>query len=577
MKQITLFCLSVVTAVAALSQKPRMAWSEEIKLKQGSFDQEVIQADKNGVFLKESHYAYKTFIVFATSIRESATLIRLDKNLMEVYRSNFNDDLKGKGFEDFFFLGKKLFVLASEYDKKDKSLRLFAAEVNKADGKRSGDFKQIAVWKKEEKNDHINFRVTHNADSSSMVLVSMMEGKEKNSYEISQFNDAMNQVGNTAILSNEFDPKMFQLEDVIYTKSGNVVLVGREYEYEERKKKKDKYLEFKNYHIRIYNSKGNQVKEINTDINGKWLISSKVKQMPNNEVILAAFYSNQKRGPETNGMLVQRIDPQTGNIISTNDKAINTALITAPEEDSEPVGDKNSKEKKPEQPTNLQDGEDGFSRYMQFRDFAYTSDGGVVVIAEEYNTYRYTTSSYNPGDRNSPGSRTTTTIQAYNCGNIMMSRMDAVGNISWLHVLPKQQIEEHSIGRESFGAGSGTPVSISFFLYGNSWPLYAGIGLLQTDNILHIIFNDHKLNADVLQLGQKVKRARLGSNVTNCYIVSLNIADGVYKRKFLSGNEDLPRVMPRLGSEFAKEFYMVGRQDKVFGKTKVVVGRLSIK
>jgi hypothetical protein len=575
MKQIALFCLSLCASVTVFSQKPRLAWSEEIKLKQGSFDQEVIQADKTGVFLKESHYAFKSFIVFATSVRESATLIRLDKNLMEVYRSNFNDDLKGKGFEDFFFLRKKLFVLASEYNKKDKSLRLFAAEVNKTDGKRSSDFKQIASWKKEEKNDQINFRSTYNADSSNMVLVSMMEGK--NSYEISQFNDVMNQVGNTVILSNEFDPKLFQLEDVIYTKTENIVLVGREYEYEEGKKKKAKYLDFKNYNIRIYDNKGNQVREINTDINGKWLISSKVKQMPNNELILAAFYSNQKRGAETNGMLVQKIDPQTGNIISTNDKVINTALITAPEEDSQPVGDKDSKEKKPEQPTKLQDGEDGFSRYMQFRDFVYTSDGGVVVIAEEYSTYRYTTSSYNPGDRNRLGTWTTTTIEAYNCGNIMMSRMDAVGNISWLHVLPKQQIEEHSIGRESFGAGPSTPVSINFFLYGNSWPLYAGIGLLQTDNILHIIFNDHKLNADVLQLGQTVKRARLGSNATNCYIVSLNIADGVYKRKFLFDNEDIPRVMPRLGSVFAKEFYMVGRQDKIFGKTKVVVGRISIK
>jgi len=38
-------------------------------------------------------------------------LIKLDKDLTEVYRNDFNKELKGKEYESFFFLKDKLFIL----------------------------------------------------------------------------------------------------------------------------------------------------------------------------------------------------------------------------------------------------------------------------------------------------------------------------------------------------------------------------------------------------------------------------------------------------------------------------------
>jgi hypothetical protein len=505
MKKILSFCL-IVFSVTAYAQKANVTWGDEFKLKKGSTDLEVMHTDNTGIYVKESHFALKSYFVIGATVRESATLTKLDKELKEVYSNNFNKELKGKEYESFFFLKNKLFLLATDYSKKEKTLTLFAAEIDKASGELSGDFIEVTSWQKDDKKEDISFKATYNADSTKMVLVSTVEGREKNNYEVRQFDDKMKAVDKPIAISNEFDPKTFVLEDVVYALNGNVVMVGREYEYQEGKKKKAKFLDFKNYVIRIYNNQGKQVKEINTAINAKWLVSTKVMQIPAKDLILAAFYSDEKRGREVNGMLVQRINPQTGDIITTSQKDINTSMISTIEDDNGDDDDDESRKERKEREKleKIQNEEDGFSRYMRFRNFIYTEDNGLVILAEKYNSYTYTTTSYQPGSNGMGGRWTTTTYQVYECGDIMMSKIDAAGNIGWLNIAPKQQREV--IQTSSGSSSSGISLSFSFFRGGFNWPFYAGYGVLPGSNSLNLVFNDHKKNDNVLQLGQKVKK-----------------------------------------------------------------------
>ena len=189
----------------------------------------------------------------------------------------------------------------------------------------------------------INFKISLNADSSKMILVSSVEGREKNTYQVQEFDKNMRADSKPITITNEFDPKTFQLEDVLYTINKKVILVGRIYEYQEGKKKKDKFLDFVNYNIRIYDEKGKQQNEINTNVNGRWLVSTKLLQEKNKNLVLAAFYSNQKRGRTIDGMLVQKIDADNGKVISTSEKEISNALITMPEDDS--AGDENDRDR----------------------------------------------------------------------------------------------------------------------------------------------------------------------------------------------------------------------------------------
>jgi hypothetical protein len=306
-------------------------------------------------------------------------------------------------------------------------------------------------------------------------------------------------------------------------------------------------------------------------------VSTRVSQIPSKEVVLAAFYSNQKKGKEINGILVQRINAATGDVISTNQKDISTAMITTLEDDNgaDDNDDESKKERKErEKLEKIQNEDEGFSKYMRFRNFVYTEDNGLIILAEKYDSYSYTTTTSQGGFGNSPMSYRTTTYQVYECGDIMMSKMEANGKISWLDIVPKQQREV--IQTSSGTSYSGLSINSNYFMSGYNWPFYAGIGLLPGKGSLNVIFNDHKKNDKVLQLGQKVKRISYYRK-SDCFAINLNTSTGKYTRNLLFSNNDVPTAMPRLSSMLNQDLYMIGKEDRVFGKTKIAIAKLSIK
>jgi hypothetical protein len=572
MKQWNLFLACICICIFSYSQKPKITWGEEFKLKKGSTDLDVIYADESGVYLQEGHLALKTYFVIGASARESATLIKLDKNLSERYRNDFNRELKGKEFEQFFLLQDKLLVLASDYNRRERTLTIFAAEVNKNSGQLMEDWKELTHFQKDEKKDEINYKIVLNADSSKMIVVSSVEGKEKNTYQVQEFDKALKPTGKPVVISNEFDPKTFQLEDVLYTVNKKIILVGRIYEYQEGKRKKNKFLDFANYNIRIYDEQGKQQTELNTNINGKWLTSTKLVQEKDKDLVLAAFYNNERKGRTIAGMLVQRIDAVTGKVISTSEKPINSSFISSEDAETSEEADNDdetrAERKEREKLDKIKDEGEAFSKYMQFRNIFYTSDNGLVILAEKYHHYTYTTQSYTPGSNGMPGRSSTTTYTVYECGDLLMCKIDASGNIGWLQVLPKAQREVAQIGY------SNNMVFSSFFDSGNR-PFYAGFGAIQAGNTINILFNDNPKNADVVQPGQKVKTARRFGK-SDCYLLAIDEATGKYARKTFFSNADVPTSMPRLGSVISDDMYLVGKDDRAFGRSKIAVARITI-
>ncbi len=63
----------------------------------------------------------------------------------------------------------------------------------------------------------------------------------------------------------------------------------------EGKKKKEKFMEFVNYNIRMYDDGGKQLAEINTTVNGKWITSAKLIQEKDKDLVLAAFYNTNRK------------------------------------------------------------------------------------------------------------------------------------------------------------------------------------------------------------------------------------------------------------------------------------------
>lgn len=568
------FWACLVFSFAGFAQKPRITWGGEFKLRKGSTDLEVIHADKTGVYLQEGHLALKSYFVIGATARASATLVKLDKNLNEVYRSHFNQELKGKEFVLFFALQEKLLVFASEYIRSEKQLNIYGAEVNKNSGMLGGKWMQVASFKKEERKDDINFKITYNVDSTKMVIVSSIEGKEKNEYSIQEFDKTFKPTAEATTISNEFDPKTFQLEDVLYTIRKKIILVGRVYEYQEGKKKKEKFLDFANYNIRIYNEEGKLEREIDTNVDGKWLASTKLVQEKDKDIVLAAFYSDQKKGKTIDGMLVQRIHPVTGEVISTSNKKISNALLSYDTDDSPDEEESKAERKERERLEKLKDEGEGFSKYMQFRNIFYTKNNELVILAEKYNSFITTSYDYGaPGVNGMPGRSTATSYRVHDSGDILMCKIDAGGNIGWLQVFPKAQRERTYAISKTYLAGQ---YGVAGFFDVANTPYYSGFGAIQSNNSIQVFFNDNPKNAVVTQPGQKVKLTTRFDK-SDCFVLSIDEATGKATRKMFFGNGDEPTAMPRLGSVIDNSMYLVGKEDRLLGKTKIAVAKITIK
>jgi hypothetical protein len=560
MKKALLPLLFLLPFVISYGQA-KVSWGEEFKLRKGSSDLEVIKADPTGIYFEESHLI-RVVGFFGSKERKSSILVKLTPSMSEIYRKDYDKELKGKDLESFFFIQDKLYLFASSTDKKAKTLNLFAVELDKGSGNLKTDWKEVYNWDVSEKGSDVKFRISPNTDTSRVILTSTNTGKSENHYEIQILDAALKPAGKPFSISNEFDPKTFQVEDFVYTPTGNPILVGRIYEYEEGKKKKDKNLVFKNYNIRVYDNQGKLKKELVTDIDGKYLVNGKLVQLKN-QIVLAAFYSNEKKKKEINGLLVQRIDPVTGNIISSTKKELNNSVISEVEDDDDA---KNSKKKKDD------DDEEGFSSNLIFRNFYATPDNGLVILAEKYKMHiEQRTSSTGSGF----GSTTSTTItEVYESQDIYMSKISAQGNVDWLNVLPKSQYEEVVIGSSMY---SGTPLFMmtGYFSGGTNRPFFSGFGCLPEKNTLNIFFNDDERNADVLSLGKKIKRVTRFSR-TDCFQVRLDVLTGKYSRKILFSNRDIPPAMPRLGVVLDNTLYVTGKDDGRWGgKSKLAVGKIS--
>ncbi len=230
MKKLFLALLVSLTVAGLNAQTYKITWGEEIKLKKGTADLDVVMADNSGLFFTEERQKLKSYFLIGATYGSSHKLIKLDKNLTQQYDNDFNKELKGKEFEKFFFIKNRLYLLASDYNKKEKTLTLYAAEIDKNNGELKGDWTELTAWTKDDKKEEVNFKPSYNADSTKMILVSTIEGREKNNYEIRLFDENMKPLGKAASITNEFEPKLYSLEDVVPAYNGNIVLVGRVYD-----------------------------------------------------------------------------------------------------------------------------------------------------------------------------------------------------------------------------------------------------------------------------------------------------------------------------------------------------------
>lgn len=564
-----LFSVSLFTCLSLISvaQNPNIFWGDDMKIKRGTTDLNIITADKTGVYVQEG--GLRSFAIGFGNMT-GVKFRKFDKFYNEVYEEDFKKELKGKQLNRIMPFKDKLYIFADDYDKKTKSFITFAAEVDKNSGKLKADWKEIVTIPRENRSDDYEFTVVPSADSSSLVLVADISNKDFSSLKVLVMTESLEQKSVTDIHLT-YTKNTYALQDVLFTADQKIILSGKIYEEVVVKKKKTRLL-FSKLSIEKYNLEGKKELDLPTVSAGKIMISAKLITNKAGELFVCGFFSNDAKTKEINGMLVNRIDLKTGNVIVSSEKIIDPSMIGSFDDDNDDDNDAETKENKSSsKKAKDEDEHDGFSSDYLFRRVYVGQDNSILLIAEKYRftSYTYTETSYS-------GNRTTyrtVTVYQYTCGDLLTIKVKNDGNIQWANVIPKNQVE--SIRRSGPSYGGGLSFS-SYYIVQGGMPFYSSFNCVPYKNKLIYFFNDNNKNAQVTKIGDKTKSA-YNFNKSSCFTVTLDLETGTVNRRMLFTNEDEPVAMVRHGMLTGNEMYLIAYKPTLLGKSKLKLGKITIK
>lgn len=559
-----LLALLVYTSDAQTSS---IFWGDDMKIKRGTTELNIIAADKSGVYVQEGGVRYFTI---GRRNMTGVKFRKFDKFYNEVYEEDFKQELKGKELNRIVPFKDKLFIFADDYDKKDKRYITYAAEIDKNSGKLKGEWKEIASFERESKNDDYEFGIISSADSSSMVLVADISGKDYASIKVLVMDDLLKQKSST-VINLEFKKNTYELDDVLVTTDNKIIVSGRVFEEVQVKKKRTRLL-FKRLALEKFDLTGKKLFDLPTVSAGKIMLSAKIVSNKAGELFVCGYFSNDAKSKEVNGIVVNRINPENGGIIMTSEKIIDPALIGSFSDDNDDDNDKETKESKAASKKAADDDElDGFSSDYRFRRVYIGQDNSILLIAEKYrfDVYTYTESNYVNGRY----TYRTVTVYRYTCGDIMTTKLDNQGNIKFINVIPKNQVEGVRAAGPYMSGGGG--FSSHIFISGGL-PFYSSFSCVPYKNKLVFYFNDNDKNIAVTKTSQSAKTI-YNFRKSSCYALTLDLETGSVTRRMLFTNTDEPVAMVRHGMLTGNELYLIAFRNSMLGKSSIKLGKVTVK
>ena len=575
-----LFCLtlSVINPVRLTAQNYRLTWGDDMKFKKGTTDLDMLMADNTGVFLTESRLRMKAYFVIGASFGTSIKLMKLDKNFGEVYDKEYKKELKGLEFHSFQPLDGELYMFATDYDKKAREFIVLAAKIDRNNGDLVGEFAEVGRYPQESKRDDFEMKVTPIQNGKSFLLVCNISGKDRVSIGVSILDRSFKKKEATTINLN-YDPAYYSLEDVKYTSSNKIVLLGKESEESQWGKKKKKRIVFKQYSIAIFNMKGKKEADVNMNVENRFVISGKLIEGATGEMLLAGFYSNTAKKEELNGFFINKLDLQKGEMNLSSFKDISANMLGQAVMDDSDEDDETKENKKQAKKAKESDEEEEFPNSFIIKSVNINPiDSSIVITSEvsQYTHYSYYETQYNPATKTYTGRWVH--IHRFTNKDILVIDADKNGGIRWLNALAKSQVEEI----RTSGASGGSGISIGFdysgyFANSGGMPYYSSFVSFMNAGKLIFIFNDHTSNNVNPEYGTKVKTVYNFRKRSNVYGISVDLATGKMTRKTITSNSEETILMPRHALVVNSEVFVPSWRQHMMAKTEFKIAKIALK
>lgn len=545
MKKVLLIASVLFTSCISFAQTYKLSWGEEMKLKKGTTDLDIITADNSGLYVTEQRVKLKSYFVIGATYGNAYKLIKLDKNFGEVYDKEYKKELKGLDFHSFQPLEDDLFMFATDYDRKEKEFIVLGSKVDKSSGDLNGDFLELGRFALESKRDDYDMKMTSIQNGKTFLMVSNISNKDRVSLAVSVLDKNLKRK-ESAIINMSFNPGLYQLEDVKFTVDKKIVVMGREYEEVEYGKRKKKKLVFKQYVLAIYNNKGKKEKDVVVDAADRYIISGKLIEQPTGELLLAGFFSQDAKKTELNGFYINKLNPVDGVLTLSSFKEINAGMLGNSFDDAADEDEESKANKKEAAKAKADDEEVDFPNSYIIKSVDINPVDNSIIIASEvskYSYYSYTTQTYNNATK--MWSTQWHYVHSFTNKDILVINADKDGNIRWLNDIPKYQLEEI---QTSSGSGSGISFGMdqgSFFAQAGGMPFYSSYARLIHNNNLILLFNDHNSNNVNAEYGSKVKSISNFRKKSSAYAVAIDLSTGKMTRKLLGANNEETILMPR--------------------------------
>lgn len=573
MRTYILLCLAVCLSAVASAQNLSVQWGEEMKLRKGSVDFDIVNADETGVYVVEGRLKVKGYYVVTATLTTAHKLIKFDRNYTQVYEQEYKKELKGLSYKSIQFLQKDMYLFADDYNRKEKTYTVYGMKLDRLTGEPLGEMKELASFTLDSKRDDFDYSFTPTPDSSQWMLVGDVSTETNSAISVAIFDRSLSRKAGTQIRL-AFEPKAFTLEDVIATRDGKFLVIGKQFEQVPTGKKNKTVRTFTKYVFTKFDAKGKKELDLPTDVSSHYATSGKALYFPDGQLAMAGFYSNDPKKREVNGVYLHKIDVNTGAVLQSSFKEISSDMLDQAQEDENDLDEDQKKERKEKEKAKDKDGdEDGISRDFLIRAVEFNpADHSLILMAELSRFQSYTTSSYNA----STHSWTYRTYYVYTNSDLLVIHATGTGTIDWVNTLPKKQVETIS-GGSTAGAGlSFSSDYTGFFARGGGMPFYSSFSYLLQGNKMLFLINDHPQNESVRKLGDKVR------TVTNfrksvAYAVTLDLTTGQFARKIILSNEDDPVLMPRFGFVVGKDVYLPAMKMKALGKTDFKIGKISVR
>ncbi len=368
--------------------------------------------------------------------KRKGSLLTKDRIFLELYDSkmnlkraaelNLNQKGESRSYENIVMLGENLFLLTTYYDSQEDKNKLFYQKIDNNTLAISGELRQIGEIPSTKKGNPGSFDLKVSSDSSRVLIYNQLPYKkgDPERFTLRVFDNEFNELWSKEI-ALPYGDASFSVEKYRIDKQGNVYLMGARYTSSKKVGKRTAF----HYVILSYSQQGEEVQEYHIDLEDKFITDLTFKVGDDGDLVCSGFYS--ERGTYSiKGTYFFRLDTDTKEVYSINLKPFDFDFLTQYMSEGT-----REKARRAERAGDTERQAELFQFLL--RDIVLRSDGGALLIAEQYFIFRRYYRSYGGSSSRD---------YYYNYNDLVIVNIQPTGEIEWAVRIPKRQSTLNDLG-----------------------------------------------------------------------------------------------------------------------------------